>query len=150
MSITFCRAQSLKKVSAFSISKQILPFDFAEQSQQTRGIGPILFLCWPAVFDVGPTLKQHWANASCLLGYLYIGLAGQWFWNIKRGQLISKVELWQDLPIPIKYGFTEVTLIAHTQYTHSAVGYCMDLGIMWSHFKISFCAHSQIIINKSE
>ena len=27
-----------------------------------------LFECWPAVSDVGPTLKQHWVNVSCLLG----------------------------------------------------------------------------------
>ena len=24
--------------------------------------------CWAAVFDVGPTLTQHWFNVSCLLG----------------------------------------------------------------------------------
>ena len=24
--------------------------------------------CWPAVPDVGPTLKQHCVNVSCLLG----------------------------------------------------------------------------------
>ena len=29
----------------------------------------MLFQCWPNVFDAGPTLKQHLANASCLLGY---------------------------------------------------------------------------------
>ena len=29
---------------------------------------PMLFKCWPAVFDVSPTLKQHWVNVSCLLG----------------------------------------------------------------------------------
>ena len=23
---------------------------------------------WPGVYDVGPTLTQHWLNASCLLG----------------------------------------------------------------------------------
>ena len=25
----------------------------------------MLFQCWPTVFDAGPTLKQHWVNASC-------------------------------------------------------------------------------------
>ena len=29
---------------------------------------PMLFECWPAVFDVGPALKQHWVNVMCLLG----------------------------------------------------------------------------------
>ena len=29
---------------------------------------PMLFKCWPAVFDVRPALKQHWVNVSCLLG----------------------------------------------------------------------------------
>ena len=28
----------------------------------------MLFECWPAVSDVGPALKQHWVNVSCLLG----------------------------------------------------------------------------------
>ena len=37
-------------------------------SQQTRGIHPMLFKCWATVFDAGPTLKQHRLNASCLLG----------------------------------------------------------------------------------
>ena len=27
-----------------------------------------LFECWPAVSDVGPSLKQQWVNVSCLLG----------------------------------------------------------------------------------
>ena len=27
----------------------------------------MLFQCWPTVFDAGPTLKQRWLNASCLL-----------------------------------------------------------------------------------
>ena len=37
-------------------------------AEQTRDIGPILFRCWPAVYDVGPTSKQHRVNISCLLG----------------------------------------------------------------------------------
>ena len=28
----------------------------------------MLFQYWPTVFDAGPTVKQHWVNASCLLG----------------------------------------------------------------------------------
>ena len=28
----------------------------------------MLFECWPAVSDVGPTLKQHWVNVLCLQG----------------------------------------------------------------------------------
>ena len=38
-------------------------------SQQTRDIHPMLFQCWATVFKSGPTLKQHWVNALCLLGY---------------------------------------------------------------------------------
>ena len=37
-------------------------------TQQTRGFHPMLFQCWASVVDGGPTLKQHWVNASCLLG----------------------------------------------------------------------------------
>ena len=28
----------------------------------------MLFQCWASVEDGGPTLKQHWTNAPCLLG----------------------------------------------------------------------------------
>ena len=28
----------------------------------------MLGYCWSIVFDAGPTLPQHWANLSCLLG----------------------------------------------------------------------------------
>ena len=38
------------------------------ESKQTRGLLPMLFQCWPIVFDAGPTLKQHWVKASGLLG----------------------------------------------------------------------------------
>ena len=35
---------------------------------QARDIYPMLFQCWPTVFDAGPALKQHRVNAPCLLG----------------------------------------------------------------------------------
>ena len=50
-------------------------------SQQTRGIHPMLLQCWASVEDGGPTLKQHWVNAPCLLG-------ASW-WKSKR-LLISR------------------------------------------------------------
>ena len=28
----------------------------------------MLFYCWASGKDGGPSLKQHWVNASCLLG----------------------------------------------------------------------------------
>ena len=48
-------------------------------SQQTRDIHPMLFQCWPSVEDDGPTLKQHWVNAPCLLGLLsYVFISSCW------------------------------------------------------------------------
>ena len=41
---------------------------FPSLSQQTRDIHPMMFQCCATVFDAGPTLKQHWVNAPCLLG----------------------------------------------------------------------------------
>ena len=38
-----------------------------DQTQLTRGIGPILFLCRADVEDVGPIVEQHWVDASFLL-----------------------------------------------------------------------------------
>ena len=37
-------------------------------SQLTRGVDLMLFYCGADVEDGGPTLEQHWVNASCLLG----------------------------------------------------------------------------------
>ena len=36
------------------------------------------FQCWSTVFDAGPTLKQHWVNASCFLGSIIMWLSTQW------------------------------------------------------------------------
>ena len=38
------------------------------QSQQTQDSEPMLFQCWPTVYDVGPTLKQHWFSVLGLQG----------------------------------------------------------------------------------
>ena len=35
-------------------------------SQQARDVEPMLVQCWATVCDAGPTLNQHWFNASCL------------------------------------------------------------------------------------
>ena len=39
-------------------------------AQQTRGVEPVLVLCWASVADGGPELDQHWFNVLCLLGVL--------------------------------------------------------------------------------
>ena len=36
-------------------------------TQKTRGIDPMLFQCWPAVIDAGPTFKQHWVYDLCFI-----------------------------------------------------------------------------------
>ena len=45
-------------------------------TKETRGIHPMLFQCWASVEDGGPTLKQHWVNAPCLLGYCSVKSKG--------------------------------------------------------------------------
>ena len=87
--------QSQKAVTAYFTSNQVLPFGSAEQhgcgtcahctcifcqgrrllSQQTRDTDPMLFWCWADVEDGGPTSKQHWVSASCLLDKPYGVLA---------------------------------------------------------------------------
>ena len=32
----------------------------------------MLLYCWADVEDVGPAIKQHWLNVSCLQGHVYI------------------------------------------------------------------------------
>ena len=36
-------------------------------AQQTRGVEPVLVLCWASIADGGPELVQHCVNVSCLL-----------------------------------------------------------------------------------
>ena len=38
------------------------------EAQQIRDVYTMLVQCWPAVYDVAPTLNQHWVNVSCLMG----------------------------------------------------------------------------------
>ena len=46
---------------------------------QSREIHPMLFQCWASVEDGGLTLKQHWVDASCLLGrYLILVKKPRW------------------------------------------------------------------------
>ena len=37
--------------------------------EQTRYIDLMLLVTWPTVFDAGPAINQHWANASFLLEF---------------------------------------------------------------------------------
>ena len=37
-------------------------------SKEKQDGDAMLFYCWPIVADVGPTIKQHQPNGSCLLG----------------------------------------------------------------------------------
>ena len=66
-----CRAKQKGSICYFT-SKQILPFVFAEQSRSDipamPGIHPMLYQCWPTVFDAGPTLKQHLGECTVLAG----------------------------------------------------------------------------------
>ena len=42
--------------------------DLTQPSQQTRDFLPMVGQCWVTVYDVGPTLSQHWVKVPCLLG----------------------------------------------------------------------------------
>ena len=48
-----------------SQSNKPAPYDI---SHQTRDVHPKLVWCWATIADGGPTLPQHWCNASCSLG----------------------------------------------------------------------------------
>ena len=42
---------------------------FVRHSQQARDVEQMLALCWSIIFNVAPTLNQHWLNVPCLLGF---------------------------------------------------------------------------------
>ena len=46
----------------------------------TLGFGQLLVQCWLTVYDVGPTLNQHWINASCLLSIIFHSYAANSFY----------------------------------------------------------------------
>ena len=70
-------------------------------SQQTRGIYSMLFQCWSSVEDGGPTLKQHWVNAPCLLGYSAgidfkrqnLTSTDVRFWRLKSTPCIERIKI---------------------------------------------------------
>ena len=51
-----------------SLAQQYRPASRAYCIRRVTYYDAKLFECWPAVSDVGPTLKQHRVNVSCLLG----------------------------------------------------------------------------------
>ena len=66
-------------------------------SQQTQYIDPMLGYCWPAVYDVGPTLIQHWVNASCLLVSEWAGPGRQ---TVFVGGSGGQVDTGSPCPLP--------------------------------------------------
>ena len=54
-----CRVQKLNASQLYQFKVIYLHCPPLPLSQQTRDIHPMLFQCWPTVFDAGPTLIQH-------------------------------------------------------------------------------------------
>ena len=65
--------EQMREISFISNTKMFFNYNISDHgddvtTQQTRGIKPVLILCWASVADGGPELDQHWVNVSCLLG----------------------------------------------------------------------------------
>ena len=60
--------RKLAMVAKSTASKRPASLQLRIVTQLTRGIDPMSFYCWADVGDGGSALKQHWVNASCLLG----------------------------------------------------------------------------------
>ena len=61
-----------------------------DKTGQTRGFHSMPFYCWASVKDVVPALKQHWVNASCVLGCCsytrsveFVGGFGVAIWHLR-------------------------------------------------------------------
>ena len=55
-------------VTASHLSHQVALMVIANSlitSRLTRGINTLMFYCWPIVYEVGPTIKQHYINVLC-------------------------------------------------------------------------------------
>ena len=69
-------------------------------TQQTRVIHPMLFYCWSTIFDAGPTLKQHWVKASCLLDISRLSIinpANTRHWNNVSLMLAHRLRCWPSI-----------------------------------------------------
>ena len=61
-------ALHVSHVSIDLSSKCVWSVSSQHHAQQTRDVGPLVGQCWSSVYDAGPTLDQHWAKVSCMLG----------------------------------------------------------------------------------
>ena len=52
------------------IGFHLLIYEALNLTVETRGVEPVLVLCWASVANGGPELDQHWVNVSCLLRLL--------------------------------------------------------------------------------
>ena len=74
----------------------------------------MLFECWASVEDGGPTFKQHWVNASCLLG--------------------SDLGIRRDLLSPIKAVLLFYPFYQHLKNAFSKLKLHQDAEYLWSSF----------------
>ena len=72
-------ARKIRKRSPYSETPARLWFNVGLKSTNIKStnitwdVDPMLVYCWATVVDGGPTIKQRWAIASCLLGTIYLG-----------------------------------------------------------------------------
>ena len=71
-------------------------------SQQPRNIGPMLPQWWPTVYDVGPTLSQHWIGVSCIL-WAMVEWSDQGRESAKQGTLTRQTDLGHYTLKALKY-----------------------------------------------
>ena len=64
------------------------------------------FQCWHTVFDAGPTLKQHWVNAPCLPGLLWVHDNYNFFNSFSAGTVFIRQNLrYKDGPRSVRFNF---------------------------------------------
>ena len=65
-------------------------------AQQKRHIYPMFDLCWPTVYDVGPTLVKHWVDVSWMLGRHVTHISDRY----RYGLLFTVVVPWLSIWLP--------------------------------------------------
>ena len=78
---------------------------------QTRGIQPVLFQCWPTVFDAGPSLKQHWVIVSCFL----TAALCWWRFNIPAPETPGNTIHWPNVDVMLGHRLQRMVNIIPTK-----------------------------------
>ena len=105
----------------------------------------MMFQCWASAADGGPTLKQHWVNASWLLGTQNVSLVPLVFSTGAISRYLSNIEQ-AFVQLPASRGCTCVLCKTQQPNVGSEMGQCL-VGLLINAVNILFIWHCPVSTN---